>query len=221
MGLDTKIYCNHSLSIPKKTEDIVKMLSQLWNGKTKIAESIEVKEEELTSEIDTYSILLNPKFIEFEKERFNQITLGTNFRFSATIKIYPSTIQLMPIGIGRNATNMIVQFMDEPYGIYSDKPMRFSECKSDWNLFKLFLMNITSPIDGTKHLYINDGIFQGIEDMAWDGKTVEEMITAATKIANPCNSKEQFMAQHTSPSNNGITYIKGDIWFCEEMNKNG
>lgn len=219
MGLDTKIYCNHSLKIPNNTTEIVELISNIWNGKTKIVESIEVEENEKVKNLESYSILIYPKFIEFEKERFNQITLGTDFMFSATIKLYPNTIQLMPIGIGRNATNMIAQFMDEPFSIYADNPKEFKERKKSWKLFKSFLRDITKSIDGGKHLYINDGIFQGVEDLAWDGKTVEEMISAITKIVKPCISKSDFIENHTSKSDKGLTYIKGDIWFCEELNR--
>ena len=218
MGLDTKIYCNHSLTIPNDTTEIVELISNIWNGKTKIVEFIEVEENNKVQNLESYSILIYPKFIEFEKERFNQITLGTDFMFSATIKLYPNTIQLMPIGIGRNATNMIVEFMDEPFSIYENKPKEFKERKKSWKLFKSFLKDITKSISGNKHLYITDGIFQGVEDLAWDGKTVEEMITESKKIVKPCTSKSDFIENHTSKSNNGLTYIKGNIWFCEEIN---
>lgn len=218
MGLDTKIYCNHSLKIPNNTTEIVELISNIWKGKTKIVESIEVEENDKVQNLESYSILIYPKFIEFEKERFNQITLGTDFLFSATIKIYPNTIQLMPIGIGRNATNMIAQFMDEPFSIYANKPKEFKERKKSWKLFKSFLYDITKSIGGNKHLYINDGIFQGVEDLAWDGKTVEEMIIESNKIIEPCVSKSNFIENHTSKSDNDLTYIKGNIWFYEEIN---
>lgn len=217
MGLDTKIYCNHSLQIPNDTDEIVELLATTWKGKVEIVQSIETEEKDKVQDLESYSILVYPKFIEFEKERFNQITIGTNFKYSANIRLYQNTIQLMPIGIGRNATNMLAQFMDEPFSIYADKPIEFKERIKSWILFKSFLKDITKSINGNKHLYINDGIFQGVEDLAWDGKTVEEMITAANNITKPCNSKSNFLENHTSKSNIGVTYIKGDIWFCEEI----
>ena len=218
MGLDTKIYCNHSLTIPNNTTKIVELISNIWNGKTKIVESIEVEENNKVQDLESYSILINPKLIEFEKERFNQITLGTDFMFSATMKLYPNTIQLRPIGIGRNATNIIAEFMDEPFSIYANNPKEFKERKNSWKLFKSFLKYITKSIGGNKHLYINDGIFQGVEDLAWDGKTVDEMIIESKKIIKPCISKSDFIESHTSKSDNSVTYIKGNIWFYKEIN---
>jgi len=217
MGLATKIYSNHKLTIPKKAEEIVEFLFQMWKGRTKIHDKVEVDEIDMTSDVDNFKIFLNPKLIEFELDRFNQITISTNFIFTMNIRLYANTICITPTGIGRNATNMIVEFMDEPFGIYSNDQIRFREQKVNWHLFKSFLKNFTKPIEGNIHLYINDGQFQGVEDLAWEGATIEEMIEKANGIVKPCRSKEQFMTEHTTLLNE-ITYINGDIWFHEEVN---
>ena len=217
MGLDTKIYSNHKLTIQKKAEEIVEFLFQMWKGRTKIHGKVEVDEIDMTSDVDNFKIFLNPKLIEFELDRFNQITISTNFIFTMNIRLYANTICFTPTGIGRNATNMIVEFMDEPFGIYSDDQNRFREQKENWHLFKSFLKNFTKPLEGNIHLYINDGQFQGIEDLALEGATIEKMIEKANEIVKPCRSKEQFIEEHTTLLNE-ITYINGDIWFHEEVN---
>lgn len=217
MGLDTKIYSNHSLKIPTNPKDVVNLLMNNLGGSAEIVDSLEIKEDDLQLDSCAYKILVCPKLIEYEYPKFNQITLNTNFKFSSYIRLYKNTICFTPIGIGRNATNMIVEFMDEPFSIYSDDPITFGEHQKNWHLFKSFLKNFTVPIEGNKHLYINDGRFQGVEDLAWEGATVEEMIEKAIGIVKPCRSKEQFIKEHTSLFNERIC-INGDIWFLEEIN---
>ncbi|MBK8825510.1 MAG: hypothetical protein IPO26_02120 [Saprospiraceae bacterium] len=217
MGLDTKIYLNHSLNFPENTDEVIKILTNIWDGKTEVVKSLEIKENELISNSIEYKILICPKLIEFEYPKFKQIRLRTNFKFSGDIILYAKTICITPVGIGRNATNMITEFMDEPFSIYLDEPVRFSEQKKTWNLFKSFLKSFTEPIEGNIHLYINDGQFQGVEDLAYEGANVEEMIEKAKGIVKPCTSKAQFIEEHTSLLNER-TYINGDIWFYKDIN---
>ena len=217
MGLDTKVYLNHSLNFPENTDEVIKILANKWDGKIEVVKTLEIKEDELTSNSIEYKMLICPKLIEFEYPKFKQIRLRTNFKFSGDIILYSKTICITPVGIGRNATNMIVEFMDEPFGIYSDDQIRFREQKENWHLFKSFLKNFTKPLEGNIHLYINDGQFQGVEELAWEGATIEEMIEKANGIVKPCRSKEQFIEEHTTLLNE-ITYINGDIWFHEEVN---
>lgn len=213
MGVDTSIYSNHNLKIPSKSEDVVEFVLQSWKGRTMLHNNYDVDENETTSDIDNFKIIVNPKLIEVEFNRFNQITLGTNFRFTMNMRLHKNTICIKPYGIGRNATNMIVEFMDEPFGIYADDPVGFDEQKKNWSLFKSFLSNVTSGIGSDKHLYINDLQFQGIGDMATDGATLDEMINAAKSVANQCETKEQFVKDHTSLRPDGIRNVNGDIWF--------
>lgn len=218
MGLDTKIYSNHNLIIPSKSEEVIELLMQSWKGRTKIHDKVEADENDMTSDVENFEIFVNPKLIEFEFSRFNQISISTNFRFTMNIHLYLKTICITPIGIGRNATNMIVEFMDKPFGIYSDDPIRFNKQKKNWNLFKLFQSSITSEIGANQHLWINDGQFERIGDMALEGATLEEMINQAIVITNPCESREQFVKNHTWLRPDGIRNIKGDIWFYKKEN---
>ncbi len=218
MGLDTKIYSNHNLIIPSKSEEVIELLMKSWKGRTKIHDKAEVDESDMTSEIDDFEIFVNPKLIEFEFSRYNQITISTNFRFTMNMYLYLNTICITPTGIGRNATNMIVEFMDEPFGIYSDDLIRFNEQKKNWNLFKSFQSKVTSEIGASQHLWINDGQFEGIGDMALDGATLEDMIKQAIAISNPCESREQFVENHTWLRPDGIRNIKGDVWFYKKEN---
>ena len=218
MGLDTKIYSNHNLIIPNKSEEVVELLMQLWKGRTKIHDKYEVAENDMTSDVDNYEIFVNPKLIEFELSRFNQIPISTNFKFTMNIYLYLNTICVTPIGIGRNATNMIAEFMDEPFGIYEGDLDSFNRRKSDWNLFKLFHSDITSEIGVNKHLWINNGQFEGIGDLALDGATLEDMINQTMTITRPCESREQFVENHTWIRPDGIRNIKGDVWFYKKEN---
>lgn len=213
MGVDTKIYSNHNLKIPNKSEDVVEFLLQSWKEKGMLYNNYEVDENDKTSDIDNFNIIINPKLIEFEFNRYNQITLGTNFMFTMNMRLHKNTICITPYGIGRNATNMIVEFMDEPFGIYADDPVGFDERKKNWSLFKSFLSNVTSAIGSNKHLYINDLHFQGIEDMATDGATLDEMINKAKTVVNQCETKEQFVNDHTWLRPDGIRNVNSDIWF--------
>ncbi len=113
---------------------------------------------------------------------------------------------------------MIVEFMDEPFGIYSDDLIRFNEQKKNWNLFKLFKSTITSEIGASQHLWINDGRFEGIGNMALDGATLDDMLNQITDITNPCESRKQFVKNHTWLRPDGIRNIKGDIWFYKKEN---
>lgn len=218
MGLDTKIYCNHSLSIPDDSKSVIELLLSLWHDKAVLVDSIDIDidEEKLVSDPKNFKVLISAKLIEFEYPKFQEIRINTNFKFSGYIRIYPKTIQLTPVGIGRNATNMIVEFMDQPLGIYADDPKRFLERKNDWSSFKLFLNNFISEFGDNKHLYINDGVFEGVSEMAWDGGTVDEMIEASRKLVDPCESKEQFVNKHTWIRDDGIRNINGDVWFIRE-----
>ena len=143
MGLDTKIYLNHSLYFPENADEVIKILKNKWGGNTEVVETLKIKEDELTSNPVEYKILICPKLIAFEYPKFKQIRLRTNFKFSGDIILYAKTICITPVGIGRNATNMIVEFMDEPFSIYLDEPVRFREQKVNWNLFKSFLKSFT------------------------------------------------------------------------------
>lgn len=218
MGLDTRIYCNHTLSIPNNADDIniISVLVSLWNDKIEIVDSIDLNEESLISDPEDFKILVSPKLIEFEYSKYQEIRINTNFRFSSYIVIYPRVVQFTPIGIGKNATNMIVEFMDKPYGIYADDPIRFGTQKNNWHTFKRFLNNLTSQLGSNKHLYINDGQFQGVQEIAWDGGTVEEMIKASKSLVESCESTEQFVNKHTWIRDDGIRNINGDVWFTRE-----
>ena len=129
------------------------------------------------------------------------------------IRLHKHTIFITPSGIGRYATNMIVEFMDVPFGIYADDPVGFYKQKTNWNLFKTFLTNITSKVGADKYLFINDAAFQGIEDMASDGATLDEMIEQLKTITNQCETTEQFVKDHSWLRPDGVSNISGDIWF--------
>ena len=47
MGVDTKIYSNHSLKIPTNTKEVINLLMNSWAGKIEIVNSLEIKEEDL------------------------------------------------------------------------------------------------------------------------------------------------------------------------------
>ena len=214
MGLDTKIYSNHFLQIPNNAKDVVNLLVNSWNRKIEIVESIEIKEESLKPDSIGYKILVCPKLIEFEYPKFHQITFSTNFKFSGYIRLYPQTICVTPIGIGRNATNMIANFMDESIDFFHNEE-RLQLASKNWNIFKSFLSNFTSEIGGNNYIYINDGMFSGIEEIAWEGGNIEEMVNQLKKIVDPCESKKQFLDKHTWVRPDGIRNVNGDIWFSE------
>ena len=180
MGLNTKIYSNHSLKIPKNAKEVIKLLMDNWNGKAEIVNSIEIKESDLKSDLLEYKILICPKLIEFEYPKFNQITLNSNFIFSGYIKIYAKSICFTPIGIGRNATNMIANFMDESIDFYHDEES-LNIASQNWISFKAFMYNFTDEIGGNNFIYINDGFFSGIEEIAWKGGTIDKMIEKSNK----------------------------------------
>ncbi len=213
MGVDTKIYSNHNLKIPGKSEDLVELLQKVWQGRIHLDDRIEVDEKNTTLDAENFNLFINPKRIDFEFNKWCQITIGTDFEFSMDIYLHKNTICIRPFGIGRYATNMIVEFMDEPFGIYADDPVGFHEQKKNWNLFKSFLTNLTAALGSDKHLYINDQEFQGIQDLATDGATLEEMVIQTKSIANQCETQEQFVKDHTLLRPDGVRNIKGDVWF--------
>lgn len=214
MGLDTKIYSNHSLQIPRNTKEVVNLLVNSWDKKTEITDSIEVEEEKLKIDPIGFKIFINPRLIEFEYPKFHQITLNTNFEFSGLIKIYSRTICFTPIGIGKNATNMITNFMDESIDFFHSEES-FQLASKKWKLFKVFLNNFTDQIGGKNYIYINDGIFSGVEEIAWEGGTIDEMISQSEKIVKPCESKKQFIDYHTLIRSDRVRNVKGDVWFYE------
>jgi hypothetical protein len=215
MSLDTMVYSNHVLKIPENANEIVSLLVDAWGGKIEIVDSINLKEENLISNPSRYKIFVTLKGIEFEYTRFNQITLYTNFKFAHFIKLCSKTIRFQPAGIGRNAANMIANFMDEPLDFLIDEENLKTHLKS-WNSFKSFVNDCSSQIGGTKHIYFNDGIlFSGIEEIAFEGGTIEEMITQSKKIIEPCKSKKHFLDNHTQIRADGIRNVRGDIWFYE------
>jgi hypothetical protein len=215
MGLDTKIYSNHNLIIPKNSEEVIELFMQSWKGKIKIHDKVEVDESDMISDVENSEIFINPKSIEFEFSRFNRIPISTNFRFTMNIYLYLKTICITPIGIGRNATNMIANFMNESIDFYHDDDS-LNTAKKNWNCFKVFLYSFTTEIGGNKYIYINDGIFSGIEEIAWEGGTIDEMIEKSKEIVKPCDSTEQFIDKHTWVRPDGIRNVNGDIWFYEK-----
>ena len=219
MGLDTKIYSNHNLIIPNNSKEVIELLMESWKGRVKLHYKVEVDENDVTSDVDNFEVFINPKLIELEFNKCNQITISTNFRFTMNMYLYPNTICITPTRIGRNATNMIIEFMEESFGIYSDDSIRFNEQKENWNLFKSFHSNITSGIGANQHLWINNGQFESIGDMALDGATLDDMINQARAITNPCESREQFVESHTWLRPDGIRNVKGDVWFFKKQKK--
>ncbi len=218
MGLDTMIYCNHSLHIPKSTEDIVDLMVQTWGSKSEIVRSLHVEVEDRTTDLNACKVLICSNGIDFEYQKFKVLRLNTDFMFSGFIMIYPRTIQFIPIMIGRNTTHMLSHFLDEPHGIYPNGIDEFHHAKKSWELFKQFLSYITSSIGGKIHLYINDGIFQSVQDIAWNGGTIEEMMKAANKITDPCSSKQKFIENHAYTDSHGFARVSGSVWFYEESN---
>ncbi len=85
MRLDTKVYSNHNLIIPNNSEKIIELLMQSWKGRTKLHDKVEVDENDMILDINNFEIFINPKLIEFEFNRYNQITISTNFRFTMNI----------------------------------------------------------------------------------------------------------------------------------------
>ena len=134
------------------------------------------------------------------------------------MRLYQNSFCIKPSGIGRYATNMIVQFMDSPFGVYRGDPINFNKRKSDWNIFKVFLLNISKELGATQHLYLNDGYLERIGELASTGKTIKEMVDKAKSIIEPCLNVEQFINHHTWIRPDGIRNLKDNIWFVNNIN---
>jgi len=218
MGVDTTIYLNHNLDVPAGSTEIIELLKQTWKNRIELFDQIEISEHQI-SDPNSYKILINPKLIEYVVHKFNQITISTDFEFTMNMRLYENSICIIPTGIGRYATDMIVEFMDEPFGIYENESDKFIQRKKDWQTFKIFLKNISIEIGSTKHLYLNDSKFEGIGELAMQGLTVHEMSIKAKTIINPCLNRLQFVEKHTWLRQDGIKNIKDDVWFIKEINK--
>jgi len=143
MGVNTTIYANHNLIVPSKSNEIVELLKETWPDRIEVFNKIEVESQNQTSDPKAYKVFINPKLIEFEFERFKEITISTDFNLIMNMRLYKKSLCITPIGIGRFATNMIVEFMNEPFGIYANDSDSFNQRKKDWKRFKIFLNQIT------------------------------------------------------------------------------
>ena len=216
MGLDTKIYANHNLQIPAKPQEVINLLVSAWKGMTEISTGPEIENAKQVNEYKSSAILLNSKLINYEYEKFKQISMSTNFLFVSSIKLYSNSICFTPFGIGRNATNMIANFMEEPLDFHHDQDS-INMISESWTRLKTYVARIAQKIGGTELLYINDGQFSGVEEIAWNGGTLEEMRKESMRITKACQTTKQFIEEYTWVRPDGIRNVNGDIWFNETI----
>ena len=218
MGIHTTIYTNHNLTVPTQVNEIIELLKQTWKDQIEFFDGVDTPQHRLTSDANSYKIFINPKLIAFEVERFGSIRICTSFNLTMSMQLYKNTFCVTPSGIGKYSTQMIAEFMNKPFGIYTNNSESFNHRKKDWNKFKIFLANITSEIGGDKHLYLNDGQLDHIGYLSRKGKTLDEMISMANNITKPCSNAKEFVELHTQMRQDGISIIKDDVWFVRELN---
>ena len=210
MGIDTKIYTNHKLTIPSEAVKICELVKDIWKSKIEISPISKKEFEFEKGSINNYKILLDPKLIEFEYHRFKQITLGTNFKYSGVIKIYDKTICFSPIGIGRYHTNMKLYLTSVWMENLNMNKEHFPSLVNAWQEFSEFMYEVSHHLGSTKFIYINDGYFSGIEEIAWNGGSIEEMKKSALKLLKNCESIEEYF-EHSDQN----------IWIYNELRNHG
>ena len=210
MGIDTKIYCNHNLKLAGEQSEISDLLQQTLGNSIVIKEFSKKEIESTNGSIQKYMLFLNPNSITFELPKFNHITIITNFEYSGFIRLYDKTVCFSPVGIQRYHTNMKLYFASEWSEQLNINKEHFLGLSNAWKNFKKFMYDVSIRIGASKYIYINDGFFSGIEEIAWNGGSIEEMKKSANLILKNCESIEEYYA--TSDRN---------VWLYEERENHG